>query len=146
MNHTFSEYIIQFLVDQGVVNWASIAGPWPAVAGVMPDNDDNPNNFVSVLDTAPTTDGVDHRGKKTIQHPTFQIFIRSDEYPVAYKKGKEIEAYLQTIDWETVVVDLDTAVIQGCIIKIPTAFMKQQEKNQRQVFVLNIQTTMWEVG
>lgn len=145
MNHTFAEYIVQFLVDAGVVNWGSVAGDWPAIVGVMPDNDDNPDNFVSALDSGAMPDGVDHRSKKSVQHPTFQIFIRSGEYPLAAKKGKEMESFFEAIDRYTVVIDGDQAVIQSVLITIPTAFMKQQEKNQRQVFVLNIQATMWEI-
>jgi len=146
MNRPFSEYIIQYLVDDGVLQWAP-DGPadWLAIVGIMPENDDNQDNFVSVLDTSPALDGVNLATGHSIQHPTFQIFVRSADYSAGLKKGKETEASLTFANMSSVTVESDEAIIQAVQVKTGTAFLKQLEKNERQVFVLNVQATMWEV-
>lgn len=145
MNKTPSEYIIQFLADRGVLNWASAEADWSTIIGTMPDNDDNQDDLISVLDTGAELDGVIHRTGKSVQHPTFQFFIRDIDYPDALKKGKQIEESLMTASRTSVTVDGHSAVIQAVQIRVPTTFLKEQEKNRRQLFVLNIQATMWEV-
>lgn len=145
MNKAFSEYLIQHLVNQGVLTWANDNSSWPAIVGTMPDNDDNPDSFVSILDSGAELDGVDHRNKVSVQHPTFQVFIRAEDYLDALKKGKEIESVLQSTHNVSVTVEGFGATINAVQIKIPTTFLKEQEKNRRQLFVLNIQSTLREV-
>lgn len=129
---------------------ASAPTDWPIVTGLIPATGSR-DNFIGIIGTGAFTEGGRDpaTGDRMAVHPTAQLIIRSSDHKTAQLKGKTIEqifdkigAFNEGVGWPLVVVDGERVLIQSVRVTVPTTWFGREEQNRRQLFSLNVRTTL----
>lgn len=126
--HTISEIVQAYLVAEGLVVDGGAVGDWPAYVDHLPDDPEEtdtpvpvPDSAVCVYTTTALGDGRYMRTGERVEHPGFQVRVRSRSRASALAKANAIASKLDTVKRATVVVGgstyrLDAAHRQGGVI------------------------------
>lgn len=139
-DNTAAELLRQSLVTATIGTLPSADAAWPIFVNHMPDT---PDNAICVYDTAGTTDGRNQRTGATIDHPGFQVKVRSKDHPTGYPKIKAIAAHLDSIKREQVAVSGDDYTIHAATRRGTILPLGQEpDKKRRDAFTVNGITTV----
>ncbi len=105
-----AELIRWSIVDDGLGSNPGDGSAWPVFVGHMPDE---PDNAICVYDTAGTPDGRVQRGGETIEHPGWQVRVRSVDHPTGWPKITNIRNHLDSVNRQGVVIDTYSYTIQA---------------------------------
>lgn len=112
MNHTVSDIVATYLISQGILQIPGISATWPIYVGHLPGGKLQRQAAV-ITDTPATRDGrLMHTGE-VIEHPNFQIRVRSEVYQTALLKLQEIATTFDPITNTTVVMGVDSYSIKN---------------------------------
>lgn len=149
-----SEICAAFLCGAGLSIGRPTASPlptWPVTAGALPV-DVPPRSavkgdaWVAVRDLVPLTEGKYQRTGETVTKPKVQILVRHKDYAAADLQARKIAFALSPVLRQVVVtLTAEQVLFEACKIEQPPAFLYEEEKNRRQVFVLVAQLTVSEV-
>lgn len=78
---------------------------WPIHVGNEPDN---PDNCITVYDTAGKSHGRSHIDGETFEHHGIQVKVRSQSYSIGYAKAREIAVAMDTSVYDELLT-IDTA-------------------------------------
>jgi hypothetical protein len=102
----------------------------------MPDDKDN---WITVYDTGPEIQGKIMDDGRPMQHHTASIRLRSRTEGAGNKKLREIARGLSAARNVEVTTNLPETLTVGAVTIVSgPMWLFQEEKNQRQVFVLNV--------
>lgn len=141
MNHTPSQILEKFLITNSLV----VAAPsgsesnWPCYIAIVPDRKETPSNIVSIFDTEGDYDGRYLRTGVVVEHPGFQIRVRSTDYQAGYIKMLTIRNKItQEATKAQITLDSSTYTIQsafaGTVMSIGT---EPNSTKNRHLFVIN---------
>jgi len=137
MNHSPAELLRASLVGAriGVFPSKTSKKPWPVFVGHMPDD---PDDVICVYDTAPVMDGRLQETGETVKHLGFQVRVRSFSYRAAYAKITTIDARLDDIRREGIVINGESYII-AAVTKTsgPLAMGQEPDGKRRENFTLN---------
>jgi hypothetical protein len=128
-----AQTIASLLVVEGLASRQADGTDWPVQVGEEPDA---PDNTLTVYDTGFDQDGRGLRGERT-QWPTIQVRVRSEDYPIGWEKGVEIQALFDAINRASVSVGTEIWNIEAIHISNPLMPIGEQEQGLRKLFVLN---------
>jgi hypothetical protein len=98
-------------------------GDWPIFTSFFPDDENTPDQIITVYDTKGIKKGRLQPGE-TVIDPGFQVRVRANDYLVGYRKIAEIAAAFDEVYFFTVATDLGDFSIelinQGSIIPLGT--------------------------
>jgi len=147
MNVTASQLLRKVLLNAGLADLPvtpPVSGQWPITIGNMPSGKDVSDNYLMIRGTGGWIESRVHSTGKDDSHPMCQIWTRSLLHSDAELKSRRIEKYLATLTEFVVAVNGYNVLLHSVVIKTPTAWVKQEEQNQRQLYVVNVQLTMSE--
>lgn len=142
MINTPGQILVQFLVSYGLASKPSSATAWPMTYGGSMD--DLANNALIAKSVSSQTEGKIQKTGETVRKPRLQISCRSQSHETAEVKLNDILAVLSALTMQPVVIGAVTYIIHACEIIMDTAFLMQEEKNRRQVYVATVQLTITE--
>jgi len=140
---TFSvaDVVAQLLIDLGAGSDPTGSGDWPVVVSEEPDD---PDNVITVYDTAGTNDGSSMIDGEVQEHEGVLIRIRSINHDEGNRKKDEIKIIIdQTINRDTVEISsvLGTGTDQYFVHKVTRVSIvnlgKETPTSKRNVFTIN---------
>lgn len=136
VNSNPNEIIAALLVGLGQATRPAAAGPWSVTTGNMPDDKDQ---WISTHNTGPEVAGKFMDDGRPVQHETVQVKLRSRTEGVGHKKLREIARALSGVSNVAVTTTYpETLTVPAVTIVSGPMWLMQEEKNARQVFVLNV--------
>lgn len=137
-----AELIAAFLVQAGLVTRPASVGSWSITVGSMPDDKDQ---WITVVNSDPMIEGKFMDDGSVNEQPRCQIILRSLKHNVGYAKIKAIRKALSALKMITVTADTaEQVLIHAVTVVSGPAWLKQEEKNARQVFSMNVQAAIEE--
>lgn len=127
-----AQVVLALLSAEGLISsgWAGSVGSQPS----------SPDDFVTVYDTGANDDGRLMDGPRVV-HPTVQVRVRSKAYPDGWAKGRAVEAVLDSVNHRTLTVGSEVVTIKVVTVYIPLVHIGAEEKNRRELFVVNARLT-----
>lgn len=105
MIHSAAAVIGAYLQARGIFTDPMLNRPWPIYVNSLPDQ---PPELAVVYNTHGFIDGREFRGIDniglTIEHPGFQVLIRSPKNANADAKGSDVKNALDAIDGDVLVI------------------------------------------
>lgn len=140
MTHLPSQVLAQYLVGQAFGVWWDTK-PRPAASvfrvsyGGMAEEDDR---AITVYDiAAKREDKRSHRSGEISEFPGFQLRTRGLTEKEAGKKARDIAEHLDGLWCQGVTLDGRLYKIQNCSRQTSPAFLMEEERNRRRVWVFN---------
>lgn len=154
MTSTPAEVCAAYLVSvvgSNVVRPANLSATnFPVTTGAMPDLNDR---WVSIKELTPFSEGKYHGcqsdpdavGESVIK-PVLQILVRARDYDDADYQIRKISCILSPVHLATVnTKESESVLLHACCVEQQPAFLMQEEKNRRQVFVMTVKLSISEV-
>lgn len=110
LNHSPADIIQQLLIDQILGTKPESAGTWPIFSTYERDN---PDNAVTVYDTAGVVHGRHHATGDTQLHYGIQVRVRAKDHSTGFDKAQDIFNELDNVDKYTVTVGSSTYAVQA---------------------------------
>lgn len=104
LEHSPADVVRYLMRDLGLGVLPSSGGPWPVFVGNEPDN---PDNCLTLYDTAPTLGGRIQATGEYVEKHGIQIRLRAKNHVDGYQKSREITEALDTLAYR------DTVTING---------------------------------
>jgi len=149
---TASEVVAAYLISKvGLfIGRPYLTPTWPVTKGAMPVDwttkiSNLGDNWISILDLTPKSEGKymsctpDHSvvDGESVVKPVVQILVRSLDYDTASVQIRRISCSLSPVHRVIVTCLGDEDVLfHACCIEQQPAFLYQEEKSRRQVFVM----------
>lgn len=147
MTHSPKKVLAEYLVILGLAQQADSTNPeWPISVGAA--DQDTTDNWITIKSAGGWNEGKLHRTGESIIKPRCQIEVRGLVHGVAEKKLIEILEALSPVHRVTIPVDTEggtaSYLLHNVHILIPAAFLMEEEKNQRQIYVATVQLSLQE--
>lgn len=133
-----ADIIAQLLQDLDLV------GAYSLFVSSLPDEEGN-NEAIAVFDTTAMDDGKLARGNVRIEHPGFEIMLRSMVYRTGYMKMRQIALALDQAVRQVVTVDGVNYLVHNIKRTTSVIYIGMEEKNRRRLFSVNAIFTVSEV-
>lgn len=142
----FSRVLLKYLVDRGVVTEPGGAGPFIGYYAKEPNDEQDPDDVVTVYDDTYKYDMGRMRGNQWYGHPGINFRIRSvddegqDAYSRGWQKGQDVVTALSQINYTPVVIvgDPTTYRIVCYTVGQGLVFLKEEDPvKKRQLFTIN---------
>lgn len=136
--HSPAEIIAQVIIDLGSATDGSLNQSWPIYDNVEPND---PDNCLTVYDTAGTPDGRYMVGGIADLHHGVQVRVRSYDHSPGYAKAMEIRALFEPLLNKQVSLGSSLYLIE-CINKIGDVLPLGQDvpDSKRRAFTINVVT------
>ncbi|MCP4566477.1 MAG: hypothetical protein GY841_02720 [FCB group bacterium] len=108
-----SRLVQKFLIDAGLGTSVQGGNAWPVYATFLPDSDDINDDAIVCYDTAGRTDGRVIDTGEHIEHPGFQIMVRSRNRSAGRAKANDIANVIDAVFRTEVTVDGSTYTLQN---------------------------------
>jgi hypothetical protein len=142
----------KFFIDQAIATTPALGtgvNAWPIVAGPAPTEHDR---YLSIRNTGAIVAiwGIQRTGERVV-FPTAQLRIRAEDEETAVDKGNDLITLMSTvgipvarggIGWIMVTVGGSTYKLTAARVIDGLTFLKEEEENQRQVYVCNVRLTL----
>ncbi len=136
-----AEVLTALLVARGLATRPATLGSWPVTTSSMPD--DEPDNRITIYNTAMPVDGKLHKTGETLVRPNCQIRVRSKPSSAGWKKLAEIlNDILPLISQDVTTNDAVSVSIVVINLLSGPAHIGQEEKNQRQHHTANVELVL----
>lgn len=109
--HSPARVLQQFLTDYGLGTDPELGttgdeyGEWPIFRGREPDR---PDDLIKVSDTTPKSDGDSMVDGERQEHEGIQVFVRSYDYDIGWRKINDVCQVLNAVARDAVSVELPT--------------------------------------
>jgi len=139
MNHSPADILLRYLLDAGIASSASL---WEGFVGFQPDL---PDDVISIYDTTSIQDGRLMSGE-TINHPGFQVRVRSNSRILAYRKVSDISSSFDAVLRTAVEMEGSNYTLQSIRQGAPIPLGLEQDRTPaRHLFVLNGSVTVKQI-
>jgi hypothetical protein len=143
-----SDILVSYLVDQDLVTRPAGSGgtnaAWPMTIGNMPLDGDQ---WMTSMDTDPFLELKLMDTGETVTKPTCQILCRDRNYNTAFYQLREVTYNLSALKNVSVTTSIGEIVLfNACTITMQPTFLRQEEKNRRQIFVANVRLSITKGG
>lgn len=152
---TASEVVAAYLIGLGTLGIGRSADDptWPISKGALPTGTVSTtarpvggDSWVSCRDVTPYTEGKYQSTGESVVKPKVQILVRHKDYDAASLQARKIAEALSPVNRATVeTLSEEEVLFEACCIEQQPAFLYEEEKNRRQVFVLVVKVTISEV-
>lgn len=143
MNHSPAQVLAQLLIDGSI----GVAVPdvqttkpdWAIYTNYLPDSEHESDQILCIFDTAGLIDGRDQRSKQSIDHPGWQVRVRSLGFQVGWAKISAVSQFLDSVARQSVTVDSSVYTVQGVHRTSPIIPLSPSEndRKRRDAFTLN---------
>lgn len=140
MTNSPPQILIQYLVTAGLATKPSAPGIWPASYGGI--DADNSDDWILVKSVTGLNEGKLQKSGVSIIKPRVQIQTRSTGHGTAENKLISLLEILSPLKREAVAIGSSNYLIHSITIIMPTAFLMEEEKNLRQIYVATVQLTL----
>lgn len=141
MFHAPSEVIVAYIIKGKYGSHPDNNLEWPAFAGRQPDD---PENIITITDTAPSLEGRIQKTGETINHPGIQVFVRSSDYLQGWHKISKLATLFDAVKRTEVRVENRRYRIEAATIESGPMTLGQ-DPTKRMLFTLNLILTIKEI-
>lgn len=132
MSHQLSLVLLQFLKDEALVTVSTAITNWPGfVTHLPPEGDNVAIDAVVVIDTSGVMDGRSHKTGKPMEHPGFQIRVRSRDPQPGWDKIVTIRDAFDSILRRSVTVESSVYSIQAINRSTPIIPLGKDQQTNR---------------
>ena len=116
-SHSPSQILVKALIDAEHGVEVPVIGTtmpdWACYMNYMPDSEHEANNILCIFDTAGLIDGRSQRAREIIDHPGWQVRLRSKNYSIGYAKATAIAKFFDNVLRLEVILEEITYRVQG---------------------------------
>lgn len=140
MTHSPAKVIQWLLIDLGLATDPEDEQDWPAFS---PNEPDEPDNCITVYDTAEKADGRIMNDGEVARHWGFQVRIRAVDQPTGRTKAEAIRhTFDEGVTYRAVTVGAKQYLVHGIYGTNMLPLGKEVPKTKRRLFTINGTTTI----
>lgn len=140
--HSAAELLAEYFIVQGALSRPGSLSPWPCFTNAMPNL---PPEVAVIYNIQGEMDGREQPTGRTVEHPGFQITLRTSRDSYASKKSELLKVKLDQILRTIVIVETKQYLVQSAKRTTPLIPFGEEEGGGRLLFSMSGTLTYSEV-